>query len=288
MMIYRRNTCFYTFFCAAVIVLLSGCSALQKTMEVSKPKALVTGVSVDSLSMEAVTLLVDVEVSNPNSFAIKTAGFDLDFLINDRKIASVAQADSNLTLPAKGKNSLQLPVTLTFDQVMKSVEGLSTNTEFNYAIDGNVVVNLPVLGDWNMPVSFSGVLPIPKQPEVVFKEVSVDAIGFSGVQLHVDLSITNPNVFEINLQDVSYALKAEGQSLGQGEIQSIDLPKGSTQTLSIPLSIGISDMGMNLYRLLTSSDPVAVDVNVGAKVDTDIAGWRSTPLQFKTQQVLSR
>ena len=47
-------------------------------------------------------------------------------------------------------------------------------------------------------------------------------------------------------------------------------------------------MGSSLYRLLTSSDPVVVDVSVGAEVDTSIIGWKSTPLSFETQQILNR
>lgn len=47
-------------------------------------------------------------------------------------------------------------------------------------------------------------------------------------------------------------------------------------------------MGSSVYRLLASSDPVAIDVSVGADVDTSILGWKSAPLAFETQQILSR
>ena len=279
---------FSRFICMMFIVLLSGCSALQKTMDVHKPKASVTGVSIESLSTEAVTLLVDVKVTNPNSFVLKTAGFDLDLLVNKHNIATINQPDASLSLPAKGSNSVRLPVTLTFDQVINSVGDLADKTELNYAVEGKVAVNLPVLGSFDMPVNYAGVLPIPKQPAIAFKNLNVDSIGFSGVKLSVDLDITNPNRFNVNLSNVRYQLRTEGRSLGEGKIQNIDLLKGKTQRLSIPLSIGMSDMGSSLYRLLTSSDPVVVDVSVGAEVDTSIIGWKSTPLSFETQQILNR
>ena len=47
-----------------VFTLLSGCAALQDVAKVDKPKASVAGVSVSDLSLQAVTLLVDVEVAN--------------------------------------------------------------------------------------------------------------------------------------------------------------------------------------------------------------------------------
>ncbi|WP_369922159.1 LEA type 2 family protein [Marinomonas polaris] len=279
---------FYRFIGMALIVLLSGCSALQKTIDVHKPTASVTGVSIESLSTEAVTLLVDVKVTNPNSFALKTAGFDLDLLVNKHNIATINQPDSSLSLPAKGSNSVRLPVTLTFDQVIKSVGDLANKTELDYAVEGKVAINLPVLGDFDMPVDFTGVLPIPKQPDITFKNLNIDSIGLSGVKLSVDLEIVNPNRFDVNLSNVRYQLKTEGKSLGEGRIQNIDLLEGKTQHLSIPLSIAMSGMGSSLYRLLTSSDPIAVDVSVGADVDTNIGGWKSTPLSFETKQILNR
>lgn len=279
---------FSRFMGIALIVFLSGCSTLQKTVDVHKPTASVTGVSIESLSMESVTLLVEVKVNNPNSFNLKTAGVDLDLLVNQHNLAKINQPDASLSLPAKGSNNMRFPVTLMFDQILKSVGDLTDKDELNYVVEGKVAINLPVLGDFAMPVDFAGVLPIPKQPDISFKNLNVDSIGFSGVKLSVDLEITNPNSFDVNLSNIRYQLKTEGKSLGDGKIQNINLLKGKTQRLSIPLSVGMSGMGSSLYRLLASSDPVAIDVSVGAEVDTNILGWKSTPLAFETQQILSR
>lgn len=279
---------FSRFMGIALIVFLSGCSTLQKTVDVHKPTASVTGVSIESLSMESVTLLVEVKVNNPNSFNLKTAGVDLDLLVNQHNLAKINQPDASLSLPAKGSNNMRFPVTLMFDQILKSVGDLTDKDELNYVVEGKVAINLPVLGDFAMPVDFAGVLPIPKQPDISFKNLNVDSIGFSGVKLSVDLEITNPNSFDVNLSNIRYQLKTEGKSLGDGKIQNINLLKDKTQRLSIPLSVGMSGMGSSLYRLLASSDPVAIDVSVGAEVDTNILGWKSTPLAFETQQILSR
>lgn len=231
---------FSRFIGMALIVLLSGCSALQKTMDVHKPTASVTGVSIESLSTESLTLLVDVKVNNPNTFALKTAGVDLDLLVDKHKVAKINQPDSNVSLPAKGSKSMRFPVTLMFDQILKSVGDLTDKDELNYVVEGTVAINLPVLGDFDMPVDFAGVLPIPKQPDISFKNLNVDSIGFSGVKLSVDLEITNPNRFDVNLSNVRYQLKTEGKSLGEGKIQNINLLEGKTQYLSIPLSIGMN------------------------------------------------
>lgn len=276
------------FFLFVLVALLSGCSTLQKTLDVKKPEATVAGVSIKDISLEAVTLLVDVNVANPNAFKLNTAGFDLDLMINQSKLVTLAQPDSSLSLPAKGSANMTLPVTLTFDQLLASIGGLGDKAEVDYGIEGDVAINLPVLGDIDIPVDYAGVLPVPKQPEVEVKNFNLDSIGLSGAEVSVDLEVANPNVFDLNLSDLNYALAIEGKPIGQGNIKAIDLPQGEKRELTIPLSIGMSDMGMSLYRLMTSSDPINVDVNIGANVGTSLDGWKSIPLQYQTQQTLNR
>jgi len=275
-------------FSVILVLLVSGCASLEKTLDVSKPEASVASVSIERLSMESITLLVEVEVENRNAFKLSAAGFDLDLMLNNSVLTSIAQPDTSLSIPAKGRNSVKLPVTLTFDQVLASIDGLDQKSEVAYGVKGNVIIDLPVIGDFKMPVDYSDVLPVPKPPEVAFENLSVDSVGFTGLKLSVDLGITNPNVFDVHLGDVNYQFKAEGKTIGQGNISSIDFPQGKTRSLSIPLSIGVSDVGTSLYRVLVGSDPIEVDVVMEANVDTDLEGWKSTPLKFETQQILNR
>ncbi|MEP2617798.1 MAG: LEA type 2 family protein [Marinomonas sp.] len=275
-------------FVITLVVFLSGCSALQKTFEVKKPEASVTSVSIDSLSAESITLLVNLNVANPNAFTLNTGGFDLDLMVNDSQIATIAQPDASLSLPAKGSNSMTLPVTLPFEELLSSVDGLSDKSEVNYGIDGDVAINLPVLGDIDIPVRYTGTLPVPKKPEVSFKNFNLDSVSLNGAKMSVDLEVTNPNVFDLKLNDLNYELAMQDKSIGQGTIETIDLPQGETRELNIPLSLSLSDMGMTLYRMLSGSDPISADMSVEADVDTSLEGWQTLPLSFQTQQTLSR
>ncbi|RCW95820.1 LEA type 2 family protein [Marinomonas foliarum] len=159
---------FFRFIGIALIVLLSGCSALKDTMDVRKPTASVTGVSVKSVSTKSMTLLVEVKVNNPNSFDLKTADVDLDLLLNEHKVVKINQPDVNLSLPAEGSNSMRLPVTLMFDQILESVGGLPDKNGLKYVVKGAVVINLPVLGDFDVPVDYSGALSMPKKLDMFF------------------------------------------------------------------------------------------------------------------------
>jgi len=152
----------------ALILWLSGCSALQETMDVEKPTVTVEGVSLKSVSTDSMTLLLEVKLDNPNTFELKTVGVDLDLSINKNTVAKISKSDISVTIPAKDSNSIRLPVTLMFDQILKSVEGLPDKNGLDYVVKGDVTINVPVLGDWAVSVDYSGVLSVPKPLEMFF------------------------------------------------------------------------------------------------------------------------
>jgi len=138
-------------------------------MDVEKPTASVTSVSIDSVSMKSMVLLVEVKLDNPNAFdLLKTAGVDLDLLMNKRIIAKINQPDTSVSLPAGGSNSIRLPVKLMFDQILDSVGDMSNKKALDYMVEGAVVINLPVIGDFDVPVDYSGMLSLPKQFNLLF------------------------------------------------------------------------------------------------------------------------
>ncbi|NVK74868.1 MAG: LEA type 2 family protein [Oceanospirillaceae bacterium] len=152
----------------ALILWLSGCSALQETMDVEKPTVTVEGVSLKSVSTDSMTLLLEVKLDNPNTFELKTVGVDLDLSINKNTVAKISKSDISVTIPAKDSNSIRLPVTLMFDQILKSVEGLPDKNGLDYVVKGDVTINVAVLGDWAVSVDYSGALSVPKPLEMFF------------------------------------------------------------------------------------------------------------------------
>lgn len=159
---------FIRFMSVAFLIFLSGCSSLKDVMDVEKPTASVTSVSIDSVSMKSMVLLVEVKLDNPNAFDLKTAGVDLDLLMNKRIIAKINQPDASVSLPAGGSNSIRLPVKLMFDQILDSVGEMSNKKALDYMVEGAVVINLPVIGDFDVPVDYSGMLSLPKQFNLLF------------------------------------------------------------------------------------------------------------------------
>ena len=270
-----------------VFTLLSGCAALQDVAKVDKPKASVAGVSVSDLSLQAVTLLVDVEVANPNAFALNTSGFDLDLDIAGSTLANVAQPDRQMSIPAKGSNHVKLPVTLAFSDVYKAVSGAAGKNSVPYGINGNVMLNLPVLGDVSLPLSFEDILPIPKMPDIKLSQVRLVEAGFSGVKLNMEMQVTNPNAFGLSVNSLNYALQAAGKSLGSGAVKSLNIGQGESQTVSVPLSLSLSELGMSLYKIFTTRGDVDFALQGKADIAPDLSVWKPQPVNFNSQKSFS-
>lgn len=270
-----------------MISFLASCATLQGIVDVQKPTARVAGVSLGDLNLEQATLLVDVAVANPNGFALDAAGFDLDLTVAGQQLASVAQPDSAVSVPAQGEESVQLPVTLKFSEIAAAIGGLSGKNTIDYALDGNVIMNIPVMGDVKLPLSFADVLPVPKLPDIKFSNVSLSDVSWSGAKMLVSLDVTNPNAFGIDLNSLAYNLQAEGKSLGSGAIENIKLEQGQAQTVDIPFEVSLTNLGISLFRMLSGGDAVKVGLDGSADIAPDIGIWKPEPMSFNAERTLN-
>ncbi len=268
-------------------VFLASCATLQGMVDVQKPTARVAGVSIGALSLDQATLLVDVAVANPNAFALDAAGFDMDLAIGGQQLASVKQPDSSVSVPANGEESVQLPVTLKFSDIAAAVGGLSGKNQVDYALNGRVMIDLPVLGNMEIPLNFSDILPVPKLPEIRFSNISLSDVSWSGAKLLVSLDVENPNTFGIDLNSLAYSLKAEGKTLGAGAVNQIKLEQGQAQKVDIPLEVSLTNLGISLFRMLSGGDAVNVGIDGSADVAPDIGIWKPEPMSFKAERTLN-
>ncbi|WP_276666894.1 LEA type 2 family protein [Thalassolituus oleivorans] len=270
------------------VIFLASCSTLKQMANVQKPTANVSGVALTGVTLDSLTLAVDLDVVNPNPFAINTGAFNLDLAVDSKSIASVDKDNTGVELPAKGTAKTTLPLTLRFVDLYEAVAGLKDENEFAYALAGSVSVALPILGEQEVPLSFNGSLPIPKIPKISLKSAELGSSSWRGAEMAVVLDVTNPNVFGINLNELAYQINAAGTSVGGGSLDAINLEKGQQQEVTIPIKLSFSEIGMSLYKILTGSAPVEVGVSGSADINPDLPLWKPDPLSFDVSKSLTR
>lgn len=280
-------TLFRTVAISLTMLLLASCATLQGMVDIQQPTARVAGVSIEKLSLDQVTLLVDVNVANPNAFALDIAGFDMNLAISEQRLASVNQSAPSASVPAKGEQSIPLPVTLKFSDVAAAVDDLSRKNQVDYALDGRVRVNLPVLGNIDVPLNFSDTLPIPKLPKIRFSNISLSDVSWGGAKMLVSLDVENPNAFGVDLNSLAYNLQAEGKAISTGSVDQIKLEQGQAQKVDIPLEVSLTNLGISLFRMLSGGKAVDIGIDGSADVTPSLGIWKPEPVTFNAKQTLN-
>lgn len=272
---------------ALLILMLSGCASLKQLSEAQKPSASVIKVSVADLSLKTITLNAQVNIENPNPFELKTAGLELDAAIAGHSLARISQPDSQLTLPASGNKTIDLPVTITFSELFAAAKNVKGKNKVPYGLSGEILVAVPVLGTISMPLEYQDVLPIPQLPDVRIDDVKLLKAGFTEIKLQLDMTIKNLNDFAIDLQQLNFNLAAQGKSLGGGELKSVSLESGKSQSVSLPLSLRLSEFGSTLFRLFKSDKPMDFSLNGDAKLQPALDVWQAENMSFNVTKQLS-
>jgi len=148
-------------------LMLNSCSALQGFVseKVKEPKVDFIGAKLSGLSFDAVDLLFDLKIENPNRIGVKLAGFDYDLMLDGSSFVKGNQ-DKGIEIPSAGEETIQLPVSLRFADIYRTFENLKDQGASNYQIKCGFSFNVPVLGAVRVPVSKSGEFPLIKLPKL--------------------------------------------------------------------------------------------------------------------------
>ena len=271
------------------IFFLSGCAELAKHAETIKPTARLTGTRLANINFEQADLVFDMDVVNQNPVAINLAGLNYDLKIENQSLISGVTAQGLEIKPAS-TSTVQLPVTLKFDDLRKLPGELWQQDRFAYQLDTKIVVDLPIIGNYAIPLSKSGELPVPKMPVIKVKGVKIKNLSLTAAEVVAQVEIDNPNAFDLAFSDFDYQLDINQQNWGQGSIsQRSSIPQKAKGTIEIPLKLNIMSMGQTAYQLLSSKQPLEYQLKGAMTLDTGIELLRNfrMPLDIRGKASLN-
>jgi len=138
-----------------VLLLLSlslvACNDIVKEF-VSAPE--VKAVRLTDFSMADKRVVFDVDLYNPNAFALPMSGFSGDFKLNDLTIGSL-EATSEQKLVAYGTQTVNLPINLDTNALIEAAQSVFTKQEALYRFNGGVDTSIG-----KVPFSKSGELSV--------------------------------------------------------------------------------------------------------------------------------
>lgn len=248
--------------------LAAGCQTLQDMASLAaKPAARVVGSSIRGLSLQNVVLLFDVEVANPYDAGLPLADLSYTLDSNGRKLLD-GSAQPSGSIPARGKQVLQVPVTVGFAPLLATLKDIRPGAVLPYTADFRISVDAPVLGRIEIPLSKSGELPVPAIPDIEMSSFEIGKLGLDRTSGTVKLRIRNTNQFPLDLKRLGMSFALGGVDVGSSRLSdAASLKPGESVTLSVPLSFSPRTIGASLFNLLRGKQ-IAYQVSGSIEADT--------------------
>lgn len=129
---------------------LSACSSNGIKGVVEPPKVQVHKVKMGKFNLSGGTAIFVLDIYNPNQFPIPLAGFDYGLSLNGVQVAQ-GNKEHRATIQGGRNQKVEVPLTLSFGNMMNMLPGLLRSRRLNYQLGGSV--HLP----WfNIPFNRAG------------------------------------------------------------------------------------------------------------------------------------
>jgi LEA14-like dessication related protein len=141
--------------CLVSLVLLTSCSLLTVMSE--KPEVEVVGVSVKDIGLSGGTLMVDLNIKNPNNNTIQLDSIGYSMSINENPIANGDMKDG-VKLLANEEKVVAIPVKFAYQDIANGLTSILKTQKLDYDFSGSAKV-----GVFNIPFRKKGQLDTKKR-----------------------------------------------------------------------------------------------------------------------------
>lgn len=229
--------------CSTVVPLLQGAKIQQPAVDFQEVK-------IAALSFDKVDLLFNIKIKNPNQIAIKLNGFDYNLSLNDSRFLSGKQ-DRKMELKALGETTIQLPLSLNFKDMYRTVRSLQSSDSSKYALECGFVFNLPILGSKRIPVRKSGDIPLLKIPSLKLHALRLKGLSLTRADLQLEIEVVNTNALPLSLGKLNYELDMNNARwlTGTSEMKK-ELKQKNKNILKLPLSLNLLELGNSVYQVI--------------------------------------
>jgi LEA14-like dessication related protein len=243
---------------------LVSCQALQDVAQVpvtsDKPTASIVAARLSDLSMDTVTLELDVQVNNPYLVSLPLSALSYSLTSDNRTLLSGSGSPA-APIGATSSDIVPLVLRVSFQDLLSTLSGLQPGHVVNWAIDVQLTVVAPVIGPLTLPLERSGKLPVPAVPEVSLSSVRWDSLSLGEARATLELAVLNTNSFDIDLDELSFGLDLGGARVAEAHALPTDsLQEDQAAIVRIPISFSPLNLGAAALALF-KSDGASYNLN---------------------------
>jgi LEA14-like dessication related protein len=114
-----------------------------------EPIVQVRGLEIVEATLGGIDAIVTLDIDNPNDVRLSARGLSYEVFVSDNKLVT-GQDDNSISVPALGRETLELPVRLSYFGIIEVLpEVLKTGTA-DYTVKGNIKTSI-----FNYAIPFS-------------------------------------------------------------------------------------------------------------------------------------
>ncbi|XP_009338784.1 desiccation protectant protein Lea14 homolog [Pyrus x bretschneideri] len=132
----------------------------EKIGNMEKPEAEVTDVDFKKVSLSSVEYLAKVSVTNPYSHSIPICDIKYTLKSVNREIASGTIPDPG-SIKASDVTVLEVLLKVPHSILLTLVKDLGADWDFDYELDIGLIIDLPVIGNFTIPLNKKGEFKLP-------------------------------------------------------------------------------------------------------------------------------
>ncbi|KAL2461524.1 putative desiccation-related protein LEA14 [Abeliophyllum distichum] len=132
----------------------------EKVGNVEKPEAEITDMDVKDVGKQGITYLAKVSITNPYSVTIPIGEIHYTLKTANRVIASGKLPDPG-SLKGNDKTMVEVEMKVPHDVLMSLIKDLSADWDIDYLLEMGLVVDLPLVGNFTIPLSQKGEMKLP-------------------------------------------------------------------------------------------------------------------------------
>jgi LEA14-like dessication related protein len=262
-------------FILSVLVIVSSCDVLSVLNSNAKPSAQVVSTSIDGLDLQGLSLNFGVEIKNPYNVSIPLTQLTYALATEGQAFLSGQLDEKPGNIPAMGSQVVQIPVRINFKKAMQLVGSIKPGTSIPYRADLTISVDALGIGNFDIPLSKSGSVPVPDLPEVEVSSVEWEEVSLNKAKAQVKLKMKNTNDFALQFKQMDYNFSLGGNNLATSQMQMTNsVAAGGESELIIPLEFAPMSLGMGVLNLIKGSG-ADYELKGDLKVGTDFG-----PLDF--------
>jgi len=246
-----RYRAFRNFFLLLVAAVLAGCSWVGPLLEGSlkAPEVVSDKIKVSKMDFNYIYFEADIELYNPNPVDLKMDGFNYAIDVQGEKL--IKGDSGGLNISPEGNAKVHLPFKVRIDNLVKLVPDLFNKDELEYRFSTELTLHGPFGMAWTKPVTMTKTVATPKLPEIKLPSIRLDKIDFKGFRLNVELPVSNPNIFGVNINQLRGALVINGlKPFEIGTEQTTRLPSKSETRIEIPVTFSWDKASRSLLSII--------------------------------------